>query len=86
MQKIRSLVLAASLLASIAAGTTVLTLTQSAAPALAATPHCDPYCVGQPTAPALAATVRGSSFTSNQAQAASTAHLAVSLNFAKIEM
>jgi hypothetical protein len=55
MQKIRSLILAAGLLASVGAGgATVLTLTQSAAPALAATPHCDPYCVGQPTAPALA--------------------------------
>jgi hypothetical protein len=54
MQKIRSLVLAAGLLASVAAGTTALSLTQSATPALAASPHCDPYCVGQPTAPALA--------------------------------
>jgi hypothetical protein len=66
MQKIRSLVLAAGLLASFAAGTTVLTLTQSAAPA-------------------LAATVSGSSFTSNQAQAASTPPVALTLNFTKVE-
>ena len=54
MQKIRSLVLATSHLASVGAGGVALPLTHLATPALAARPHCDPYCVGQPTAPALA--------------------------------
>jgi hypothetical protein len=54
MQKIRSLILAAGLFASVGAGAIVLPLTHLTTPALAATPHCDPYCVGQPTAPALA--------------------------------
>jgi hypothetical protein len=52
MQKIRNLLLAAGLFASAVTGTTILTLTQSAAPALASSPHCDPYGVGQPTTPA----------------------------------
>jgi hypothetical protein len=30
--------------------TMVLPLTNLTVPALAASPHCDPYCVGQPTA------------------------------------
>jgi hypothetical protein len=54
MQKIRSFVLAAGLLASIAAGTTVLTLTQSAAPALAAE-TLNKFVSFSPPPPALAA-------------------------------
>jgi hypothetical protein len=61
MQKIRSLVLAAGLLASIVTGAVILPLSQSAAPALASTGIF-------------------------HEEGASTPSVALTLNFAKIEM